>query len=129
MKTFYECQRCAACCRWPGQVKVESAEIDGIAAFLKMDVGEFIRDWTRLRPDRSGLALREQENGQCVFLDGIDCRIQAVKPTQCAGFPNTWRFPGFENVCEARPREVSDEEYARLVRRGSGTESIDAHPS
>jgi hypothetical protein len=45
----------------------------------------------------------EGGNGECIFLDGRDCRVQAVKPTQCAGFPNTWNFPGWRDVCEAIP--------------------------
>ena len=35
--------------------------------------------------------------------DGKHCRIQAVKPRQCAGFPNTWNFPGWRDECEAIP--------------------------
>jgi len=25
-----------------------------------------------------------------------------VKPSQCAGFPNKWNFPGWQQVCEAK---------------------------
>lgn len=114
-KTYYQCQRCAACCRWPGIVKVSAAEIDAIARFLALETGDFIDRYTRLRPDRKGLTLVEKGNGECVFLEGIDCQIQPVKPRQCSGFPNTWRFPGFEKTCEATPVEVSDEEYQRRV--------------
>jgi len=27
MPIFYECQRCTACCRWPGQVRLTDEEI------------------------------------------------------------------------------------------------------
>jgi hypothetical protein len=30
-----------------------------------------------------------------------ECRIQPVKPVQCRGFPNEWRFPGWREMCEA----------------------------
>ena len=45
------------------------------------------------------------------FLDGIDCRVNDVKPDQCSGFPNTWNFPGWQDVCEAIPIELEDKEH------------------
>jgi Fe-S-cluster containining protein len=99
----YHCQRCTNCCRWPGFVRVGDDEIAAIAGFLGVDEHEFIQRFTRLRPQRDGLALIEKENHQCVFLNGRDCAIQPVKPRQCAGFPNTWSFPGWRDVCEAVP--------------------------
>jgi Fe-S-cluster containining protein len=99
----YACQRCGNCCRWRGEVAVDEDEIDRIAAFLGMPVGEFVERHTGLRADRRGLTLLELEDGTCSFLDGIDCAIQPVKPRQCAGFPNQWNFPGWRKVCEAVP--------------------------
>jgi uncharacterized protein len=99
----YACQRCTNCCRWPGDVKVTDAEIAEIAAFLKLDVLSFIRDWTRVREDRKGLSLLDRADHSCIFLEGRDCAIQPVKPRQCRGFPNAWNFPGWRDVCEAIP--------------------------
>ncbi len=121
MPTFYECQRCTACCRWPGQVKIAEAEITRIAAFLGLTEFDFIQEFTRLRADRRGLSLKERSGGDCVFLDGGDCRIQPVKPAQCRAFPNLWRFPGFDETCRAVRREVSEEEYATLIAKAMGT--------
>ena len=103
---FYQCQRCTACCRWPGDVKVSASEITAIARFLGMEEQEFIQTHTRLRTDRQGLSLKEKENHECGMLDGRDCRIQAVKPLQCRGFPNDWNFPGWEKICHAIPVAV-----------------------
>lgn len=100
---YYQCQRCTACCRWPGLVRVSDAEIDQIAEYLQMSSHDFIDRYTRLRPDRKGLSLIEKENHECVFLEGNDCAIQAVKPSQCAAFPNGWNFPGWRDICEAVP--------------------------
>ncbi len=100
-KVHYQCQRCANCCRWPGFVKLAEEDIRAIAAHLEMDESEFIQEYTRLRPRRDGLALTDKPNGECIFLDGRDCRIQEVKPSQCRGFPNEWNFPGWREVCEA----------------------------
>jgi uncharacterized protein len=97
----YTCQRCTNCCRWPGFVKLTNEDITAIAGFLGMSESDFIQQFTRLRPRRDGLALIDNPDESCVFLDGRDCRIQSVKPIQCRGFPNTWNFPGWRDVCEA----------------------------
>jgi uncharacterized protein len=97
----YICQRCTNCCRWPGFVRLTNEDVTRIAAHLRLSEFDFIQKYTRLRPYRDGLALLDQEDGSCIFLDRRDCAIQPVKPTQCAGFPNEWRFPGWRDVCEA----------------------------
>jgi len=115
MPIFYECQRCTACCRWPGQVQVTDAEVTALAAHLGITVHEFTERYTRLRKDRRGLVLTEKPNGACAFLDGDDCRVQPVKPQQCRDFPNLWNFPGWEKQCKAIPRVVDDQEYRKLT--------------
>jgi len=100
----YECQRCTACCRWPGQVKLTDAEIWRLARFQGLSEFDFIQLYTRLRPDRRGLSLNEKPNGECIFLEGNDCAVQPVKPQQCVDFPNGWNFPGFEKICRAVPQ-------------------------
>lgn len=104
----FACQRCTNCCRWPGFVAITAADISKISTFLKLSEGEFIEHFTRLRANRDGLALTEQPDGACIFLDGRDCSIQPVKPMQCSGFPNTWNFPGWRDVCEAIPVPVGE---------------------
>ncbi len=98
---LYTCQRCTNCCRWPGFVKLTNSDITAISHFLEMSEVDFIQKYTRLRPRRDGLALIDQPDGACIFLEGRDCRIQSVKPLQCRGFPNEWNFPGWREVCEA----------------------------
>ena len=97
----YVCQRCTACCKWPGDVRLEEDEIEPIAGHLGLAVDEFIRRFTRLRSNRQGLSLIEKDNHECIMLEGDACRIHEVKPAQCAGFPNKWNFPGWREVCEA----------------------------
>ena len=101
MPPTYLCQRCTACCRWPGFVRVTDGEIREIASHLGIDELAFIQRYTRLDQDRKGLALLDQEDGACFFLKGNDCSIQAVKPQQCRDFPNVWNFPGWRNLCKA----------------------------
>jgi uncharacterized protein len=113
---FYQCDRCTACCRWPGEVRLEEGEIARISRHMGMPEVEFIQKYTRLTQDRSGLALMDKANGECTFLQGSDCAIQPVKPRQCREFPNLWNFPGFEQTCRAVPRDVSAEEYRHLLK-------------
>ena len=107
MPVFHECQRCTACCRWPGDVRLREGEVARLAAFLGLGEVEFIQQFTRISQDRRGLAIQEMPDGACVFLKENDCSVQPVKPQQCRDFPNLWRFPGFEYECRAVPREVS----------------------
>lgn len=107
-ETYYVCQRCTACCRWPGDVRLEDEEIPRIAAFLGLGESEFIDRFTRLRTNRTGLSLIERENHECVMLEEGGCRIHEVKPSQCAGFPNKWNFPGWRQVCEAKPIPMAE---------------------
>jgi uncharacterized protein len=101
-KISYLCQRCGNCCRWPGDVIVTDSEISAIAAFLGMTEEAFIEQHTRLSANRRHLSLTEKEDGSCRFLEGRnECLIQPVKPDQCRGFPNRWRFDGWREICEA----------------------------
>ena len=97
----YACQCCGACCRWPGDVRIEPDEIAPIARFLDLSEEDFIQCYTRLRSNRRGLSLMEKENHECIMLEGNTCRIHPVKPEQCRGFPSKWNFPGWRQVCSA----------------------------
>lgn len=115
---WYQCDRCTACCKWPGDVRVEEDEIDRIAEFLGMEVDDFIQQYTRLRMNRNGLSLIEKDNDECIMLENGQCRIQAVKPYQCKGFPNRWNFPGWEKVCQAKPVPMQEAIERDLVDAG-----------
>lgn len=131
MPIFYACERCAACCRWPGLVRLTDAEITAMAGHLGLTEFAFIQQYTRVAPDQRGLALTDQANGACVFLEDGNCRVQAVKPQQCRDFPNLWNFPGFEKICHALPHEVTAAEYLRRVAAATKRteESVREHPA
>jgi len=125
MPIFHECQRCTACCRWPGQVRLREGELARLAAHLGMSEHDFIQQFMRLRPDRRGLALKEQADGACIFLAGNECTVQPAKPQQCRDFPNLWNFPGFEKACRAIPHEVTADEFRRRVAEATGRAEAD----
>lgn len=113
--TYYVCQRCTACCKWPGDVRIEDDEIAPIAAYLQLSETEFLDRYTRLRSNRQGLSLLEKDNHECIMLEGNSCLIHAVKPSQCAGFPNKWNFPDWQQVCEAKAMPMSEAKARGLV--------------
>jgi Fe-S-cluster containining protein len=118
----YLCQRCGNCCRWPGFVSITVSEARRIADFLGMTAEAFAAEYTELLPSRGALGIRSLAGGACVFLEGKNhCRIQSVKPLQCKGFPNAWRFPGWRDLCEALETPTAQLENAKcegLTRHG-----------
>lgn len=96
----FTCQRCGFCCALSGYVNLEEGEPKKIAAFLGLELYEFTERYTALTLSRQQLTLTEQDNGRCIFLeDDNSCRIQAVKPVQCTGFPYKWRSGVLEKGC------------------------------
>ena len=122
---WYQCDRCTACCKWPGDVRVEHDEIEKIARFLGMETQLFIEKYTRLRTNRTGLSLIEKENHECIMLDGESCRINPVKPEQCRGFPNKWNFPGWQQVCQAKAVPMAKAKAMGLVELADLCDSHD----
>ena len=61
--------------------------------------------------------MKDNSRKECVFLEGEDCAVQLVKPKQCRDFPNLWNFPGFEKICKAIPRILSEEDYKRAIEQ------------
>ncbi len=88
---------------------VTGKEVEAIARYLNLPLPEFTKLFTAVRANRQGLTLIEKTNHECIFLEGNDCTINAVKPAQCRGFPNDWNFPGWHQVCEAIPVEIPAE--------------------
>ena len=124
MPIFYECDRCTACCRWPGQVKVSDEERSRIADFLGLDEHTFRDRFMRLNTSRTGLDLEDRADGACIFLEGDACRIQPVKPQQCRDFPNLWNFPGFQEECRAKAVVVDSEAWRQRVLQSTGRREL-----
>ena len=101
-------------------MRVTDVELSRLAAFKNLSEHDFIQQFMRLRPDRQGLALLDQTDGACIFLDGNECSVQPVKPQQCRDFPNLWNFPGFEMICHAIPQVVNETDYRRRVAAATG---------
>ena len=89
----FECTRCGACCTGAaGFVWVDVAEIERLAARLKMSLDTFGRKYLRQVEDR--ISLVEKPNNDCVFWErGKGCTVYEDRPIQC----RTWPFWG-ENI-------------------------------
>ena len=67
---------------------------------MRLTEAEFIQGLTRVYAQRNGMALLEQSDGACGFLDsGSNFWIQPVKTHPCSDFPNRWNSPVFEKLC------------------------------
>lgn len=110
MPITVECQRCTACCRWPGEVRLDAAEIAAIASHVGMGEEKLIEQHMRLRFDRRGLALKEREDGSCIFLAEGGCAVQPVKPQQCKDFPSRW----VDSLWGKVPLETMRKDYPML---------------
>ena len=62
MPTYYDCQRCTACCRWPGQVRVAPDELARLAAFQSLSERDFIQN--RLKTEIFNQALGVEKGDQ-----------------------------------------------------------------
>lgn len=91
----FACQHCGTCCRWPGSVLLDAADVAAAARRLGLAEAEFIDRHTRLARNRAQLTLLEAPDGACEFLaaDGR-CRIYAARPRQCREFPAGWQVSG-----------------------------------
>jgi Fe-S-cluster containining protein len=81
----FECRRCGGCCTGsPGTVYVAADELQPLADFLEIDIGELQRRY--LGPLRDSFTIREHPDGRCLFYAN-GCAIYPARPRQCATYP------------------------------------------
>ncbi|MBQ9694419.1 MAG: YkgJ family cysteine cluster protein [Kiritimatiellae bacterium] len=105
----FVCQRCGACCRVPGYVRLTPEDVDALAAVLGLTVEVFIDTFTDLSPTRSGLVLKGDPQAPCRFLteDNL-CRVHRARPQQCRDYPERWRSDEIETVCAAKRMQQAE---------------------
>ena len=91
----FACRQCGACCRWPGSVLLDAADLAAAAAALGLSEGDFIDRHAILARNRAQLTLKEAPDGagECLLDDGR-CRIYSARPRQCREFPHGWQVAG-----------------------------------
>ncbi len=91
----FECCQCGNCCSGPGEgyIWVTRQEIELIAGFLKIPVGELRRQCLKRVGFRTTV-IEHRVTKDCIFLrateEGKRCVIYPVRPNQC----RTWPFWG-----------------------------------
>ena len=88
----FECRRCNQCCRKPGYVYVSPEETQAMAAFLKMNIREFMEQSCEVL-DRQKIVLKKLPDESCILLTEKGCSVHEAKPRQCIDFPSKWRTP------------------------------------
>ena len=106
MMIHYQCGVYTNCCNWPGEVIVSDIETTAMAKELGLSANEFTEKYTKLREQRRGLTLKNNQNGSRVLLKDRSCLVHSTKPKQCEDFPNNWRFKGWRQICEATPKKI-----------------------
>ncbi len=86
-----DCTQCANCCR-VATAKVTERDVERLAKFLGMRVGELLRDCTE-QSEEEGRVLKRGEGG-CVFLEGNLCTVYEGRPDSCRDFPHLEHGPG-----------------------------------
>lgn len=84
----FQCTGCGGCCTGRGEhyIAVAAAEQNLIQRYLGISRSWFRRRYLVFYED--GIASLRWERDRCVFLDGDRrCRIYAVRPAQCRGYP------------------------------------------
>ena len=104
----FTCTGCGDCCTGgPGFVWVNQAEIEALAARLKLSTVDFEKRFVR----QVGLrrTLKERKNYDCVFLDGETrkCTVYEDRPRQCRTWPfwdsNLKSPEAWQHTCEVCP--------------------------
>lgn len=113
LKTF-KCTGCGDCCRWSGSVLLTDRDIANIATLLGLPELEFIDRHTRIAPNRIQLALLDQEDDQCAFLENNRCTIYEARPQQCRTFPYAWSVP---QGCPALDALLAEQKNIEQPRR------------
>ena len=104
----FECIGCGRCCTGdPGHVWVTRAEIEVLAAAVRLEVTEFEQKYVRYVGIRRSLI--ELLNGNCIFVDreSRQCIVYASRPAQCRTWPfwpSNLRTPKtWQRTCSACP--------------------------
>lgn len=102
----FACHRCGACCKGEGVVRIGRVEADRMAKHLGLTRRKFLSLYARrASPNSWWLIDIDNEEKWCVFLTRDEqgrygCKVNPVKPNQCASFPARWRNPDSFKSCE-----------------------------
>jgi Fe-S-cluster containining protein len=82
---LFECIQCGECCKGFGGTYVSAADIEALAAYLKLSTRAVRERYCTPSGDR--LVLVQGADGYCIFCRDKRCGIHAVKPRMCRAWP------------------------------------------
>ncbi len=123
----FGCTECGQCCSHPdGVVELTRQDMENMAEYLAMDVGDF-REKFILKAQKDDIfELNSYENGDCIFLEEGRCQVYPVRPVQCRTYPfwpeivkSAYRWNAAAQVCPGigEGRVWSGEEIEALVKQ------------
>lgn len=104
----FECKKCGKCCKWSGQVLLNTDDIKRLSDHFSLKETEFLSKYTR-NDSSDRITLKDlPESSECVFLKDNKCSVWGDKPEQCKDFPKKFdkRCPGF--LIDDRSASMSD---------------------
>jgi Fe-S-cluster containining protein len=105
----YICRRCSRCCRHQ-HIQVDPYEVARLARARGECISNFVSAWTI---DGQGTALRQNEDGTCVFLGPDGCEVHADRPLVCRLYPlgRHLRSDGFEYYTKLNGHPQSEGQF------------------
>lgn len=105
----YICRRCSRCCR-NKQIQLDPYEVARLARARSETVSQFRAAWTI---DGEGTALRQKEDGTCIFLGPQGCEVHPDRPLVCRLYPlgRHVRSDGFEYYTMHEGHPLSEGEF------------------
>ena len=111
----FVCLRCGGCCRGEGYVILTHRDVANLSAYLDMTPQDFLKayTWREEGIERPVLTNKNDAAISCIFLEPDGCRVNPVKPHQCATFPFEWTRDDALEICrslqEMEAREADPE--------------------
>jgi Fe-S-cluster containining protein len=119
--SVFDCRMCGHCCQGQGGIVASAPELERLAAFLGITVGEFRDLYTQ--PQGKKTVLRCGEDGYCIFFDREKaCTVHPAKPDVCRAWPffrgNLADAVSWELAQDYCPGIVAESGHAEFVRQG-----------
>lgn len=122
----YICRRCSRCCQ-NKYIQLDPYEVARLARARNEKTSQFRAAWTI---DGKGTALRQKEDGTCVFLGSQGCEVHRDRPLVCRLYPlgRHLRSDGFEYYTMHEGHPLSEGEFTEQGTIADYLESQGAKP-
>jgi uncharacterized protein len=122
----YICRRCSRCCQ-NKYIQLDPYEVARLARARNEKISQFRAAWTI---NGEGTALRQKQDGTCVFLGPQGCEVHPHRPLVCRLYPlgRHLRSDGFEYYTMQEGHPLSEGEFTEQGTIADYLESQGAKP-